>query len=273
MAQDTLILLCKTLNDAIMASNQIERRHDLNRLFIFLGKKPQDKDLKWMSNTDASFCLERTLEWSANPELIGVRAGLMFANGWDLIFCWADNCPSDEDIHWIRNDMKSAGLSKLSNVWGITRDYYILHGLGEESAFQTTFQTTQEIETNNLDLGLNIANALAGLKVNTETAIAALKEIVHLSSLYAHESISHLDEQGEKIASLIVNSADYLENDVPVSVLIGDNCPESVVVGLKDMIANHGTVISLSKQPLEYTFKPYRVILIDNDYKISLYGK
>ena len=273
MAQDTLILLCKTLNDAIMASNQIERRHDLNRLFIFLGKKPQDKDLKWMSNSDASFCLERTLEWSNNPELIGVRAGLMFATGWDLIFCWADNCPSDEDIHWIRNDMKSAGLSKLSNVWGITRDHYILHGLGEESVFQTTFQTAKEIETNNIDLGLNIANALAGLKVNSETAIAALKEIAHLSPLYVHESISQLDEQGGKIASLIINSAEYLENDVPVSVLISESCSESAVIDLRDMIANHGTVISLSKQPPEYTFKPYRTILIDNDYKINLYGK
>ena len=74
MAQDTLVLLCKNLNDAIISASKLERRYDLNRLYIFLGKKPTSKELSWMSNSDSSFCLERVIEWGENAELIGVRA-------------------------------------------------------------------------------------------------------------------------------------------------------------------------------------------------------
>lgn len=267
MAQDTLIILCKTLNDAIIASSQLERRHDLNRLFIFLGRKPQEKDLKWMGNTDSSFSLERTMEWSPNPELIGIRAGLTFANGWDMIFCWADNCPTTTDVDWVRGKLKTDGVVRLANVWGLTRDNYILHGLGEDIQLLTSSATP---ESNTIVSGLNIADALDGKPVSVKIAMQVLQEIVALSPLAIHESAL----TGVKsLTEAITNTADYIDDTAPVSVLIGEDCDEVTLISLKQTIANHGTLIQVANNLPTYTFKPYRTIYITDGTKIVLYGK
>lgn len=266
MAQDTLIILCKTLNDAISASSQIERRHDLNRLFIFLGKKPLEKDLRWMASTDSSLVLERAVEWSDNPELVGIRAGLMFANGWDLIFCWADNCPTNKDIDWVKGQLKSNGLSKMSNIWGITRDHYILQGLGEDNQqfSNTSFQKTDDI-TN----GVLIANALSGKAVDVPSAVAALKEIVILSPLSVHQSAV---KANDTLTDLIINSVEFLDENAPVSMLVGNECTEDMLTTLKSKIANHGAIIRIAQNILENP-KPYRTINVNDGTKIALYGK
>jgi len=263
MAQDTLVLLCKNLNDAIISASKLERRYDLNRLYIFLGKKPTSKELSWMSNSDSSFCLERVIEWGENAELIGVRAGLMFATGWDLLFCWADNCPDNKDIDWLRSKLKTDGLAKLSNLWGLSRDHYILHGLGEDAQ-----QFFVEPKQNNIITGLNIADAIDGKPVDLTTAVQALQEIIALSPLAVHLSST----QSNKLTEAIIDSADYIDDIAPMSALVGD-CDESTVLELKKKIANHGVVIQISKTPPEYTFKPYRTILVNDGTKIVLYGK
>jgi hypothetical protein len=267
MAQDTLIVLCKTLNDAMMASSQLERKHDLNRLFIFLGRKPQEKDLKWMGNTDSSFSLERTLEWSLNPEIIGIRAGLTFANGWDLIFCWADNCPTTIDVDWVRGKLKTDGVARLANVWGLTRDHYILHGLGED--IQLLADSTSH-ESSAIVNGLNIADALDGKPVGIEIAMKVLQEVIAISPLAVHESAL----RGLKsLVEAITNTATYIDDVAPVSALIGEDCDEATLVSLKQKIANHGTLIQVATILPAYTFKPYRTILITDGSKIALYGK
>jgi len=270
MAQDTLIVLCKTLNDAIMASSQVERRHDLNRLFIFLGKKPLEKDLKWMGHTDSSFALERVIEWGDNPELIGVRAGLMFANGWDLLFCWADDCPSSTDVDWVRAHLKIDGNAKLANIWGITRDHYILHGLGENIQ---QFSSVKLQKNDIITTGLQIANALDGRKVSVQTAISALREIVPISPLAIHESARSNDGVRHAVIEAIVNAADYLDEVAPISVLIGEKCTEENLAILRKTIASHGAIIQVTVTVPQYTIKPYRTIILEEDVKIALYGK
>jgi hypothetical protein len=264
MAQDTLILLCKNLNDAIMSTSKLERRYDLNRLYIFLGKKPANNELSWMSNTDNCFCLERAIEWSDSAELIGVRAGLMFATGWDLLFCWADNCPDTKDIDWVINNLKTDGTAKLSNVWGISRDHYILHGLGE-----STQQFFAEPKQNNILNGLSIADALEGKSVNSVTAVQALHEIVAISPLAVHESIVGTKD---KLTQAIIDSADYIDDIAPVSIIVGD-CAEDVAVALRQKIAKHGVLIQVSQSLPEYDFKPYRTIFTTDGINIALYGK
>ncbi len=266
MAQDTLIILCKNLNHAIMAASNIERQHDLNRLFIFLGKKPTDKELSWMTGADSSFCLERVIEWGDSPELIGIRAGLMFATGWDLLFCWADNCPSSKDVDWVRKKLNTEGKAKLSNIWGLSRDHYILHGLGEDAQQFSTAEPKQ----NQITTGLNIADALDGKPVDLPTVILTLQEIVALSPLAVHASAI---KSGNDVIESIINAADYIDDVAPLSIIIGENCDENIVLALRQKIANHGVLIQVSKSLPEYTFKPYRTILAEDGTKIALYGK
>jgi len=264
MAQDTLVLLCKNLNDAITSTSKLERRYDLNRLYIFLGKKPSGKELSWMSNTDNSFCLERVIEWGENAELIGIRAGLMFATGWDLLFCWADNCPSNNDIDWVRSKLKTDGVAKLSNVWGLSRDHYILHGMGEDAQ-----QFFIEPKQNQILTGLSIADALDGKPVDFKIAVQALQEIVAMSPLAVHESAM---KSGDELTSAIIDSADYIDDVAPVSIIAG-YCDENTMSALRQKIAKHGVLIQVSQSLPEYTFKPYRAILTTNGAKIALYGK
>lgn len=267
MAQDTLILLCKNLNDAIMASSVIERRHDLNRLFVFLGKKPTEKELAWMNGTDSSFCLERVIEWGENPELIGIRAGLMFASGWDLLFCWANNCPANKDIDWVRNKLNTDGVAKLSNIWGLSRDHYILHGLGEDIQ---QFSQTTNVKQNQILIGLNIADALIGKPVDVTSAIQALQEIVAISPLAIHESAVKSENF---VIEEIIKVVEYLDDIAPLSIIIGEDCDENTINALKQKIANHGVIIQVSQDIPQYTFKPYRTISINDGTKIALYGK
>lgn len=263
MAQDTLVLLCKNLNDAIMSVAKIERRYDLNRLYVFMGKRPAEKDLLWMSSADSSFCLERVMEWGENVELIGVRAGLMFATGWDLLFCWADNCPENKDIDWVRKQIKTDGIVKLSNVWGLSRDHYILHGLGEDVQ-----QFSVVPKENNIITGLNIADALDGKPVDLNSALQALQEIISISPLAIHDSAVK-----DETTNAIINIADHIDNYAPVSMIIGEKCDENTILELKHKIANHGVLIQVCKLLPTYTFKPYRIIEINDGTKIALYGK
>jgi hypothetical protein len=263
MAQDTLILFCKNVNDAIISSKKIERKHDLNRLYVFLGKKPEAKEMSWIAPSDSMFVLERAINWSKNPESLGVRAGLMLASGWDLMFCWADNCPDERDVGWIREQIKSGGIARLPNIWGVSRDHYILYGLGEE--IQMFDSQTQ----NSIESGLNIADALDGKPVDLNVAIQTLQEIVHLSAIAVHNSAANEGFVVDEIKKI----TEYIDNEAPVSAIVGESCTEDEMLILKNKIANHGALIQISKKDSNYAFKPYRVILIKDGTKISLYGK
>lgn len=264
MAQDTIIVLCKTLNEAMIASSQIERKHDLNRLFIFLGKRPGRNELSWMAPTDSSFCLERALEWGSEPELLGIRAGLMFASGWDLLFCWASNCPSPQDIEWIRKELKTEGVAKLSNVWGITRDHYILKGLGESTP---TISSEQVKKVDSISDGLLLAEALAGNPVELKVALAALKEVVPVTSMAVHNSAIKSD--CKPVVDAIANLASFIDEDSPVCILAGEINEDELNV-LRTKLPNNGAVIQITKT---ITLKPYRTISTKDGVKIGLYGK
>ena len=265
MAHDTLVVLCKNINDAIIASSRIHRRYDSKRLFIFLGKKPTTKELSWLTHTDDAFTLEKALDWAVNPEILGVRAGLMFATGWDLIFMWAHDCPSNEDIDWIKSKLKTDGMAKLSNVWGMTRDHYILHGLGEE---QVSF--TESAPLSEAQLGLKIADALDGKPCTPEIAFIALEQTSAISPVYIHPSA---DADKHKLISNMFRLKSIVDNDACVSAVVGEDCTLDELQQCQQKIANHGVVYQLLTDTGVATSKPYKTIKLESKDKIVLYGK
>jgi hypothetical protein len=265
MAHDTLVILCKNLNDAIIASNRVQIKHDSRRLFIFLGKKPTNKDLTWMSNTDSAFTLEKAIEWSSNPEMLGIRAGLMFATGWDLIFMWAHDCPTAENIEWIKSQLKIDGQAKLANVWGMTRDYYILYGLGEKESLFIREEPMSEAQ-----LGLEIANALDGKACKPEIAFVALEKTVAVSPVFIHSSA--LQEKHQNILGVFKHKVE-VDNEACISAIIGEDGTSEDLDTCRSKIANYGVVMQFLTQDAQPCGKPYKTINLVNGDKIVVYGK
>jgi hypothetical protein len=217
-----------------------------------------------MTQTDSSFCLERALEWGIEPELLGIRAGLMFASGWDLLFCWAGNCPSPQDIDWVRKELKTEGTARLSNVWGLTRDHYILKGLGESVPIMSSEQSKK---VDSIHDGLLLAEALAGNPVELKIAIAALKEVVPITTMAIHNSATKSD--CKQVMDAVVNLASYIDEETPMCVLTGDINEDELDI-LRTKLPNNGAVIQISKT---IRLKPYRTISTKDGVKIALYGK
>lgn len=255
MAQNTLIIICKNNEDAEIASRLIDRRRDTDRFFILLDQKPSTN---FFTPQDITLCLDRILEFSSNAEEVCIRAGLMYAPGWNLLFCLGDNLPSEKEItDMIDYLKKDEQYLRTEKIWGVTREYIVLYGLPD-------LYSESQIPDNKED-GVSdpimVSKILIGAEkeANEATILQALKEVVPLSKV-SDEAIRKSSSLESKFLLKLSNFALKKDEQFPDSILIdGKASPEDLTRCLKN-VQSTGVVVVATTEPKNYTslFTPFR---------------
>jgi len=267
MAHDTVVILCKTLEDARLADKTIPASVSFNRFFVFLGRRPKDVDLSWITSPDSHICIERALDWSREAEAIGVRAGLMYTTGWDLYFCWADKLPRYSEILLCRGYLQSESIVHGESVWGMRREHFVMHGLDKypsNNTHSSDIVRPMDAETEEIYLG----KALRGLPVPPNIAVKAVRELAAVSRMKGiwHPNDPHLNLIKQIVA---LGATDY---STPLSIVVASDTDDKEIEKLRRQIAPNGAVIKVSSHPAS-TMKPYKVVKVENGPEIQLYAK
>ena len=184
MSHDTLVFLCNDASEAVKAAARVPRHHTLKRFFIFLGEPPLDAHVDWIVDSDIYMVLTRAQDWTDSVEAVSIRAGALYTNGWNTLFCWASNPPSEADVDFARRACDGPAMVYTdSKLWGYSREYLVRFG------FPGSVYTPQS--THNLlplqpvmpDITTELAKAMRGQPVSDDGVIAALKECAPITSV------------------------------------------------------------------------------------------
>lgn len=267
MPADSLILFCRSAHEALIAAARVPRQSDLHRVFLFVGERPETADLAWIAQPDSMLVLDGLLDAHETPLEVGVRAGLMYAGGWDLLFCYAEQPPSDEDLAAARAALKEGGAVRMATVWGVTRDHVVLNGL--DSAYRQAASATVGVAAE-----LDIDDALRGVAKPWPIILAALREIAPLKSVGPFHGIRFADTAHQDKLGELVGLGQRLDLENLDTALLGLNSALQVRQAQASVVPG-GVVIVLSPPGTEtaWASKPYRTLNVDDGSIVSVFGQ
>lgn len=263
---DTLVIFCKTAQDAIKAAASMPRANDLNRFFVLFCEKPNPQEMSWIKPGDDYLALDRTQEWKKDTD-IGIRAGILYTVGWwNLFFCVADKIPSNEDLSTVRTAMQSNGFSKGENIWGISREHILLYGLdgvlGKEEEIFVPDTTALDLE---------MAAGMRGEAVSAEAINIVFREVAPIQSVQIQGDLTTWDIDCKDIANRAIKG---IKQGVatPSLILAYNDVSDDGLTHLFPRLAPSGVVAIVGKGSTKITHKPYKVLRCNNGVTIWLYG-
>lgn len=172
---DTVVILCKTADDALRAEQRISLIPNITKFFLFISNEPDIADLDWLNESDIYVYIEKPSVWSKNIIHLGLRMGICYTNGENIYVCESHACPNLKEIEDTRKICDSAiGTHQTSKLLGMSRAYFASH---------YELEITQKESTSKNTLALQCARALKGQESTPEGIVEAIFETAPLTSV------------------------------------------------------------------------------------------
>ena len=262
---DTLVIICRDIGEAQQAANRLLPSPRLERFFVFLGEKPGDDSLGFLTERDSHITLEGASSWSPNPLHAGIRAALLYATGWNLIFCTGTKPATDGQLSEVLAGIESKGNINLSECWGASREHLALNGF--ECIFPTAKSLTiSKPEQARLDTSVDamtLIRAMAGQAVAAHGVLAALGETVPLRAAILDKSVYEPDEPYMEFLSALAELSQEKNSRFPSVVILGTlSMPFYLTEQVKSMPGTGAVVLLVNEHSSEAEYlarhTPYR---------------
>ena len=271
MLENTIVILCRNINEAKSSILKIPRIPNMQRFFIFLDESPNKIDLeKTIDKHDLSISLDRMLDWSDSPEKVGIRTGLFYSQGWNILFTLGEDCASIDDIQHIIEKLNAEdgpGYIKEKKIWGITREHAALFGVDE---LNSSSSIVNKIEPEEIDPF--IVAKLLTTKENTASAIniaAALNEVIPNNNI----SIKHV-KRTNPIYEILLQNINSYDEDFPNLIMIDDTISPAIFHSKINELSQKNILLLFTIKPEEYQkiHLAYRHFICDDLHVLLFQG-
>ena len=264
-----LAIICNNLDDALKAAAYLSPFKNIKRFFIFNFILETNSNLNWFNQSDDYISLGKASELGNNAEICVRAAFLYIPNWWHIIFCYANDLPSMDDINFIRDSIDlNEGFVQKGKAWSISKEHLLLFGLAK--IFGNSIIKNEEEQLMN---EFDIVRALRGEPSTFDAIKEAFIEISNIDGMiyrgnrpkFIHESTNiFIDEMLERFDIVGEN---------PGTIFIA---PETSEDGLKLIMQNidpKTMVCIIDEKPISMQLTPYKSLNCDDKFFINLYIK
>ncbi len=269
MPANILIFICDQTSNAISSSKLLPRQRDLNRFFVFIGEKPTEDELSFLSPQDIHVCLHGLASWNEQGDQAAIRAGILYSNAYHLIFCKASQPPALATVNSVKNQLNSgSSLAHGENVWGVSREHIVLNGFND-AYIANSPQEDKLLEEHHIN-EIEITKAMMGLPVTAAAILLALREVVPLQGM--HLDIAQPGEFDALLHSLF-RYATSVDSELPTTILLGE-CSYPQFKNALSRTPTTGAVVLPVKQPEMWIQqdKPYRRFRCIDGYEVLIFS-
>jgi hypothetical protein len=266
--QDTLVFLCHSAEEAIVAATKFPRRETLSRFFVFLGCIPAKSFTERLPKTDAYLTLKEEFDSPEQADAMGVRAGIIYANGWNVFFINPTDPPTDEDLVKCVNETRQNQNCFLDTVWGVSKEYVVAHSV---AAFGGATPKNDNEPTKEPDF-TEVAMAFQGLPCGYDAVSYAVSEVVEM---HRASCVANTFDKDQQFAQMLIKRAHKIDNENPVTVIIGPKGTPEDFKHAQSKIPYNGSVIVLTKDPEPFLSeaKPYNTFFTKDGNTVLIFGK
>ena len=274
MASNLIIIFCRTHEEASYAGAKLGHIENTDRFFIFLGHTPSASEISWMTEADRTMNLERVIEHPLCEEL-AVKTGVIYSNftHWNLLFCWAHECPSKDNIlDCLKQISSSSAYYENEFVWGNIRENMIIDG------FEAVYRKKQILENQNnqSDSEFDFIMAMNGIEASTNSVIKSIAETASMTSVGLHPLSKSNTKFINEIQMISLIAGNFVQENPSTYIIchsgnvsataetIATLPPQKTAIVFTE-ISDEASIIASSE------IKPYRVLKSKDGFSVLLF--
>jgi hypothetical protein len=268
----SIIVIINESNQIEQATTIIPKSDNIQRFFIFIGKRPTVGELSFINNEDNYLILEDANKLGQLAIEMTIRAGILYSQANYFNFCLSSSLPSIANIEQTFNKLEQNASRNIIDI--ITSDKTV--GISRESllfsGFNDMYQKINDLVNNILNLSSDVqydlSQAISGTPSPEVVIIQAIKEFVLLSEVKIESS-----NKETPILKLIKNEILSYSENKPRIIIFTDIIDKSKLKSACNKIPNDGVVIYIvdNLKQLEELPEPYQTLKVDTGEIILIY--
>lgn len=163
----------------------------------------------------------------------------------------------NENLNYVKN----------GQLIGFTREYVVLN---DTNFIETINQKQVQDEQDEIEVGLEVSNALMGLPVGTNAFCEAIREVTSIDNIKIHISLIKNIIKYQDIIDKILSFSLNTRNDLVSLYLIDENYTESDLLRIKRELTKEGMILYFTTKE-NLPANVYKIILHQDGIKAVLF--
>ena len=263
-----LVILCNNMEEAKNAAITLPNYKDINKFYVFNFDTGSTLNINWMSSNDDYISLGKASELGNSAEICIRAAVLYISSWWHLIFCYAHDLPSMNEL----NDIKASidlnqGFMQAAKCWAISKEHLLLFGLGKILGSGVLPNDEEQIKNE-----LEIVKALRGEPANFEATKEAFIEVSNTDGMILQGSMPDYNSRAKEFIEAMTSKFSIVPEE-PGLIFIS---PEISNDGFKMLInqLHHRTMVPVvDEKDRTFPAKEYKKFNCNNEFFIKIYTK
>lgn len=269
MVQSLLVFVCDSSYQALEYAAWSSQFTYITRCFILTSERLDVKKLNWRKDSDIFLNLNNIIN-SKDKLDICIRGALMYSSPkyQNILMLKDSNFCDEEAIKKSINHLnENLNYVKNGQLIGFTREYVVLN---DTNFIETINQKQVQDEQDEIEVGLEISNALMGLPVGTNAFCEAIKEVTSIDNIKIHISLIKNIIKYQDIIDKILSFSLNTRNDLVSLYLIDENYTESDLQRIKRELTKEGMILYFTTKE-NLPANVYKIILHQDGIKAVLF--